>query len=193
MYEELKKNLIVLIDEGDVYLHPAWQKRFIYLLLEYLEEIYSKTKNGTIRNIQIVLTTNSAIPASDLPNDNTIFLEKTTSYLEDENIVLTKTIVKDSLNDQKETFAANIYTLLSDSFFIKNGLIGDFATEKINDVIKELSSGYEISFERRESIRRTIQQIGEPILKHKLFQMYNDRFNLSLHERLDKIEKHLKL
>ncbi|KAA9038631.1 AAA family ATPase [Ginsengibacter hankyongi] len=190
---ELNRNLIVLIDEGDIYLHPAWQKKFIYLLLDYLPRVYSKMVNGVKRSIQIILTTNSPIPASDLPNDCTIFLEKTSSYSEEKQTIITKTIVKDSLNDQKETFASNIYTLLSDSFFIKNGLIGDFASEKIDDVIKELSSGYEIPMEKREMIRKIIQQIGEPILRHKLFQMYNDRFNLNLHERLDKIEKHLKL
>ncbi len=189
---ELNKSLIILIDEGDVYLHPSWQKRFVYLLLDYLPRVYSKTKAGVTRNIQIIFTTNSPIPASDLPNDNTIFLEKDGSYSEEKEILGPKTLIKDSLNDQKETFASNIYTLLSDSFFIKDGLIGDFAAKKINDIITKLSSGYDIQVSERENIRKIIQQIGEPIIKHKLFQMYNDRFNLNIHERLDKIENHLK-
>ena len=138
---ELNKNLIILIDEGDVYLHPAWQKRFVYLLLNYLPRVYSKTRSDVKRNIQIILTTNSPIPSSDLPNDNTIFLEKSIYYSDDGQMPITKTIVKDSLNDQKETFAANIYTLLTDSFFIKDGFIGEFAAMKINEIIKELTRG----------------------------------------------------
>src|ERR1019366_427183 len=117
----------VLIDEGDVFLHPAWQKRFVYLLLEYLPIIFAKTEHGVQRNIQIIFTTNSPIPASDLPNSNTIFLDRVLIQSDKDSSMIFTSIVKDSLNDQKETFATNIHTLFSDSFFIKNGLIGDFA------------------------------------------------------------------
>ncbi len=190
---ELNKNVIILIDEGDVYLHPSWQKRFVNILLNFLPRLFAKTRNGVKRNIQIVLTTNSPIPASDLPNDNTVFLERNVLYTGIYGSKESKSIVKDSLNDQRETFAANIYTLLSDSFFIKDGLIGDFASLKINEIITELTKGATPSKERREEIRNIIHQIGEPILKHKLMQLYNDRFNLEIHERLDKIESKLSL
>jgi hypothetical protein len=185
---ELDEHLIILIDEGDLYLHPAWQKRFVKLMLDYLPKIYNKNKKGKKRTIQIIFTTNSPIPASDLLSYNTIFLEN----VQNENGE-TLTIVKDSLNDQKETFAANIHTLLSDSFFVKNGLIGDFASEKLNLLIDRLIKRVELSLEEKENIRRLIHQIGEPVLKHKLMQIYNDRFNLDIHERLDKIENHLGL
>lgn len=186
---ELKSDIIILIDEGDVLLHPSWQKQFLFLLLNYLPKVFGKTRSGTNRNIQIILTTNSPIPASDLPNDNTIFLEKV-NLNQDQNYY-SKTIIKDSLNDQKQTFAGNIYTLLTDSFFIKNGLIGDFATFKLNEIIKELARGEKPDFNRREEIRKIILQIGEPVIKNKLMQLYNERFNLEIHERLDIIEKKL--
>ncbi|MGG1920188.1 hypothetical protein AB1278_00045 [Chryseobacterium sp. NRRL B-14798] len=38
------------------------------------------------------------------------------------------------------TFGANITDLLGDSFFIENGLIGDYAKEKIEEVIVWLNS-----------------------------------------------------
>lgn len=188
---ELNKSVIILIDEGDVYLHPAWQKKFVYLLLDYLTRVYSRMRSGENRSIQLILTTNSPIPASDLPNDNTIFLEKATFYSKDKLDFITSVTVKDSLNDKKETFAANIYTLFSDSFFIKDGLIGDFAVYKINSIISQLSKGLKPDKKSREEIRKIIHQIGEPILKHKLMQLYNDRFNLDIHERLDNIENRL--
>ena len=103
------------------------------------------------------------------------------------------TVIKDSLNDQKETFAANIHTLLSDSFFVKGGLIGDFASNKLDKIIYQLINRIELSKSERENMRRLIHQIGEPVLKTKLMQMYNDRFNLEIHERLDNIEKYLGL
>jgi len=184
--DDLDRHLIILIDEGDLYLHPAWQKRFIKLLLDYLPKIYNTRRNGQKRTMQIIFTTNSPIPASDLLSYNTIFLENTIN----ENGELI-TIVKDSLNDQKETFAANIHTLLSDSFFVKNGLIGDFASEKLDYVIDKLRKRVEMPKEESENMRRLIHQIGEPVLKHKLMQMYNDRFALGIHERLEEIEKRL--
>lgn len=184
----LEKNIIILIDEGDAYLHPEWQKQFVKILIDFIPIIYNKTTKGDKQKIQIIFTTNSPIPASDLLNYNTIFLENS---INDKNEKVT--IVKDSLNDQKETFAANIHTLLSDSFFVKNGLIGDFASEKLNKTIYQLIYRVDLSIDEREKMRRLIHQIGEPVLKTKLMQMYNDRFNLEIHERLDKIEKHLKL
>jgi hypothetical protein len=175
-----------LIDEGDVYLHPEWQKQFVKILIDFIPIIYNKTTKGDKQKIQIIFTTNSPIPASDLLSYNTIFLENS---LNEKNEKVT--IVKDSLNDQKETFAANIHTLLSDSFFVKNGLIGDFASEKLNKTIHQIIYRVDLSIEEREKMRRLIHQIGEPVLKTKLMQMYNDRFNLEIHERLYKIEKHL--
>ncbi|WP_102979367.1 AAA family ATPase [Chryseobacterium scophthalmum] len=179
---KLNRHLIILIDEGDLYLHPQWQKSFVKILLDFLPTIF------TDKTIQLIFTTNSPIPASDLLSYNTIFLER---YSDSSGNI--STMVKDSLNEQKETFAANIHTLLSDSFFVDNGLIGDFASLKINIIIEQLSKRMELTFDERENMRKLIHQIGEPIIKNKLMQMYNDRFNLDIHERLEKIEKILKL
>ncbi|MBW1655914.1 AAA family ATPase [Flavobacterium quisquiliarum] len=186
--EKLAKNLIILIDEGDVYLHPSWQKKFVKNILEYLP-IILKADGVTERNLQIIFTTNSPIPASDVLNYNTIFLDKI--LIEENDTYDYRVVVKDSLNDQKENFAANINTLLSDSFFVTNGLIGEFAAAKINAVISTLSSRKKISAEEREKTRLLIHQIGEPIIKNKLMQIYNDRYNLEIHERLDRIERKL--
>lgn len=189
--EIVHENTIVLIDEGDVYLHPEWQKEFVKILIEYLPLIFNQAQKSIrkiTRNIQIIFTTNSPIPASDLLNNNTIFLEKSTNQ-NGKNI----TIVKDSLHEQKQTFAANIHTLLSDSFFVKDGLIGSFASSKIDKIILQLINRVDLNSVNREKMRRLIYQIGEPIIKHKLIEMYNDRFNMEIHERLDKIEKNLGL
>lgn len=177
----LNKNLIILLDEPDVFLHPQWQKNLLKLILDFFTVVFAKTSDRITRNIQIIFTTNSPIPASDLLSSNTIFLKR-----ENQN-----TIVKDSLTDQRQTFAANIHTLFSDSFFIENGLIGDFAAEKINTIIRQLNRLEKLSPNDREIMRKTIMQIGEPVIKNKLIQMYNDRFNMDIHERIDNIEKKL--
>jgi predicted ATP-binding protein involved in virulence len=180
----LKKNVIILLDEFEAYLHPTWQKEILFNLINVLPVILKSGDNAR-RNIQIILATNAPLLISDIPVSHIIFLKR-------ERVIGQRiTIVTDSLNEQHQTFAANIHTLLSDSFFMTNGLMGSLATKKINEVINNLRKGAEINRSRAEEIRKIIQQIGEPILKHKLTQMYNDRFNMDIHNRLDAIEKHL--
>lgn len=168
-FENLTNDILILIDEGELYMHPMWQKKFVKLILDFLPELFAKNES-TRRNLQIIFTTNSPIPASDLPNSNIIFLEKSGESV----------IVKNSLEDKKFTLGANINTLLADSFFLKDGTIGDFAKLKINQVIETLQGDYDSIIQNRESLERSIQMIGEPIVKHKLIQMLNERLNLNL-------------
>ena len=178
---KLKQNLIILMDEPDTNLHPQWQKKMLNSLLEFFTEIYATIEREQ-RNVQVIFTTNNPISASDLLSCNTVFMKL------DANKQMQ---IQDSLDDQRQTFGANIYSLYSDSFFIRDGLMGDFASEKINSVIKALNSLEDLNKEQREVMRRTILQIGEPAIKNKLIQMYSQRFQLDIHERLDKIEKKL--
>lgn len=169
-FDHLTNDLVILIDEGELYLHPMWQKKFVKLILDYLPELFSGKKHNHQRNLQIIFTTNSPIPASDLPNSNIIFLEKI-----DQTV-----IVKNSLEDKKFTLGANINTLLADSFFLKDGTIGDFAKFKINHIIEILQGDYSTITRKREYLERAIHMIGEPVVKHKLIQMLNERLNLNL-------------
>ncbi|WP_051951532.1 AAA family ATPase [Flavobacterium sp. ASV13] len=175
----LEKHLIILIDEGDTYLHPAWQKKILFNLLEFLPVAYSNPSRE--RTIQIILTTNSAIPASDFLNYNTIFLQKQGDEVLDYN-----TIVKDSLNEQKATFAANIHTLLSDSFFISNGLRGDFANYKINEVLNFLQGTSKKKLNEDE-IFRLIEQIGEPLIKNSLRELYFQKFPVAISNEIKRL------
>ncbi|WP_459195672.1 AAA family ATPase [Wukongibacter baidiensis] len=160
----LKENIILLIDEGELYFHPQWQKKLIKYLVDYLPEIYSIK-----RNIQVILTSNSPFIISDLPKNNIIFLENNSD----------KCIVYDGLEDKKQTFAANIHTLLMDSFFMDN-TIGEFAKNKISEVVEILNSDISKIREKKKEIRNTINMIGEPIIKNKLLSMLEDKLKLEL-------------
>lgn len=183
--DDLSDNLIILMDEPDTDLHPQWQKTLLNSLLDFLPEIYGRKdadgKKVKQRNIQIIFTTNNPISASDMLASNTIFMK-----LENN-----KVHIQDSLTDQRQTFGANIYSLYADSFFIQDGLMGKFASEKINAIIKNLNSLKPLDAKERETMRKTILQIGEPAIKNKLIQMYSDRYNLDIHERLDNLENNL--
>ena len=157
---------IFLLDEPDNFLHPQWKKDFVNILVKLSLEI-SKFDNSF--KPHIILTTHSPFIISDLPKENIIFLDK------DKN---GKCKVVDGLNEKKETFGANIHTLLSDSFFMEDGLMGEFAKSKINEIIDFLNDKKtlnEISIKEKEIIK-IIEYIGEPFLKQKLLDMYYKKF-----------------
>ncbi|RBQ31801.1 hypothetical protein CRU92_06215 [Arcobacter sp. FW59] len=109
-----KSNIIFFLDEIELFLHPQWQKEYLSYFISILNFIFP------LKKIRIFITTHSPFILSDIPKANTIFLEKGRPF---------------EVLNKKQTFGANIHTLLTDSFFIKNGLMGEFAKDKINSII----------------------------------------------------------
>ncbi|MFY4759551.1 AAA family ATPase [Aliarcobacter butzleri] len=165
------KTLTLIIDEIETSLHPQWQKEFVKLLLNFVEIIKEK-----INNIQIILAGHSPFIVSDLPKGNIIFLKdcKQVSGIE-----------------KKETFGANIHTLLADSFFVEAGLIGEFAKDKISQILFLLSNKIGPINIPTEQIKPIIEIIGEDFLREKLLKMYNEKFPPSKEERIKKLKEEL--
>ena len=176
-----KKNYILLLDEADLGLHPMWKKRFINTILKsipyFFEELTPKP------NLQIILTTHDPLTLSDIPKHNVIFLEKP----EEGKCQISSRFQK--------TFGANITDLLADSFFIQDGLIGDFAKSKIKKVIdwiNENRNKTEINEEELERYQKVIELIDERVIKLKLSEMITELLpdNTFYNEMIDKeIEK----
>lgn len=177
-----KKNFILLLDEADLGLHPMWKKRFINTILKsipyFFEELTPKP------NLQIILTTHDPLTLSDIPKHNVIFLEKA----EEGKCRISSEVQK--------TFGANITDLLADSFFIKDGLIGDFAKNKIEKVINwinEIRSKNKVLLEDElEYCKNVIELIDERVIKLKLSEMITELLpdNTFYNEMIDKeIEK----
>ncbi|RXJ95142.1 hypothetical protein CRV00_05140 [Malaciobacter molluscorum] len=114
-------NINLLLDEIELGLHPNWQKNFVYFLIKVL----NKFKDTF--NFNIIISSHSPFILSDLPKDNVIFLKK-----DEEN----GNCINDTNNVDINPFGANIHTLLSHGFFMKDGLMGEFAKEKIQSIIK---------------------------------------------------------
>lgn len=176
-----KKNFILLLDEADLGLHPMWKKRFINTILKsipyFFEELTPKP------NLQIILTTHDPLTLSDIPKHNVIFLEKP----EEGKCQISSRFQK--------TFGANITDLLADSFFIQDGLIGDFALKKINDVIGWINKNKnktKISKRKLIYYKKVIELIDERVIKLKLSEMITELLpdNTFYNEMIDKeIEK----
>ena len=114
-----EKSIFIVLDEPDISLHPSWQKRYLNQIIQFLSQ--------TNKKIQLLTSTHSPFLLSDIPKQSIIFLNK------DEN---GNCKVVDGLKEKKQTFGANIHTLLSDSFFMEDGLMGEFAKGKINEIIE---------------------------------------------------------
>ncbi|QKF78036.1 AAA family ATPase [Arcobacter defluvii] len=167
------ENNIVLLDEIDIGLHPMWQKKSINYICEFLKLLPNI-------NFHLIFATHSPFILSDIPKENVIFLEK---YKEnDEEVKNENQKVGNCKNVSKDielnTFGANIHTLLSNGFFMSEGLMGEFAQNKINNVIKKLKDkNYNPSKNEKENILAIIKIIGEDFLRTKLLDMYYKKFD----------------
>lgn len=112
------KNVNIIFDEIELYAHPDFQRKFINDLLKALNSIENLSQN-----LNLIFITHSPFILSDIPKQNVLFLEDG----------------KPKDFKDKNTFGANITDLLADSFFIGDGLIGDFAKGKIEKIIDWLN------------------------------------------------------
>lgn len=157
------KYINLVLDEIELYYHPEWQRTFISDLISYIEKISPLNLNN-IKGLNILFVTHSPFILSDIPSQSILRL---TLNEDGRTIALTR---------NKETFGANIHDLLANDFFLKNGFMGEFAKEKINDVIEELQGLIEkkicILPDRIEEIERIIEIVGEPLLKNSLNTLF---------------------
>jgi len=163
------ETIYLLLDEIELGFHPQWQKEYLNHLLFALEKVNHK-------NINLIFSTHSPFLLSDIPRQNIIFLDK------DEN---GNCKVVDGLKEKKQTFGANIHTLLSDSFFMEDGLMGEFAKGRIEEVIDYLNNK-KSPIKNNDEAQKLISIIGEPIIKNQLQKMLDSK-RLSKIDEIDSI------
>lgn len=144
-------NYLLLIDEIDLYSHPEWQRQIIKVLIDRISIILKNKK------VQIIVTTHSPLLLSDFSKSNTIYLRKNDDG---------KSIVCDP-ESRKETFGANIYTILKDAFFLEDGAVGEYARCKLLELSKRLDDG-NIS----DNDELFISKVGSEIIKNELRKKY---------------------
>lgn len=154
---------LIFIDEGEVYYHPEWQRRYLSILLDMLCLVEGKAR------VQVVFTTNSPFVISDV-------LREDVQYLSDK---------KDEIG---ETLGQNIHKLLIKNFFM-DYTIGEYSRKLIETIVCQLTDEKSIKSEAVMDIHNyfdnaqdkyrmigfLIQQIGEPIYRDKLEKMLERR------------------
>ena len=162
MHEESSGDIILLVDELESGMHLEWSRRLIKILINNLSEILDIEGKG--RKIQLSFTTHSPYMLSDIKPGNVIMIEKNQETGYSEGKVLQNTFAKNIQEIMKENLIDNIY--------------GDFALAKINSMISRLN-GEEGDEENEEELLKEIHLISEPILRNKLLEMYDKKYNTS--------------
>ncbi|MGE7918261.1 AAA family ATPase [Viridibacillus sp. NPDC093762] len=167
---------LLLIDEGDLYFHPQWQKDWLYYFIQFLKVTFKE-------KVQLILTTHSPLVLSDFPNSNVLFVGG-----------------KDSINleGSPRTLGANILELFANSFFLKDGLIGRYGKNQINMITREIiSSTPKYVANNKSRYEAFIDNIGEPLVRNKLIGIFKDKVDLgsnsAIDERINNLETEIQL
>merc|ERR1711879_292291 len=128
------------------------------------------------------MITHSPFILSDILNDKVLFLDNN----------------KNTFKNIK-TFGANIHELLSHSFFMKKGLLGEYAKGTITNIIDFLNHKNDIYENKQDDLFKIINYIGEDFLREKLTHMYDlyyksskDTLVARLKEEEKKIQQQIK-
>lgn len=149
------KNYLIEIDEGEVFFHPNWQKKYIALIVKFIS-MYFKGKK-----VQFLISSHSPFILSDLAKENVIFLQK------DENANC-KNVSKDI---ELNTFGANIHTLLSNGFFMNDGLMGEFAKNKIKTI--QITYKYILHRHKQKSLHKKEHKKSRRFIKTQLKMLWH--------------------
>ena len=150
------RNINLILDEVEICFHPEFQRRFVYELLGYIKRLFMN-RNASFN---ILIATHSPFILSDIPQSNIL-------YLEDGKMVMPEGI--------KNPFAANICDILYQSFFLKQGFVGEYARKKIKHIIERLLPGGYFLDDSEAEYHLLMELIGDPFLKMQLQQLYEDR------------------
>ena len=137
--EKLKEQDIVLcLDEVETTMHPSLQRVAVYQIIGFLNAVADSLKLDV--HLHVIFASHSPFLLSDFHQSNVVRLKKGRYIQED-----------------KLTFAANVYDLYKDSFFLDEGVIGEFARKIIE---KSLANPCDES-----DFKALVSEIADPVLK----------------------------
>ena len=156
------RNVMVILDEVELYFHPEFQRKFIYELLNQIGQI----NIGHIKSINVLFSTHSPFLLSDIQASN---------------ILKIKDGIGQKYNEDEQTFGANVHDLLANDFFMENGFMGEWAKHIIQDLVlflthlKEQDEKPKFDWDE-PTAKSTISVIGEPLFKQRLERLFDKKF-----------------
>jgi energy-coupling factor transporter ATP-binding protein EcfA2 len=154
------KHLLLLIDEGDIFLHTAWQQKYVDYLNRFVERIH----RDWFQDIQLVLTTHSPVLMSDFPRDCIVKLDvkmdSTDDPLNDTPINLR------DRDDKALSFGAPLSSIINTTG--EAGTMGAFALQHIEGVLASLQAGEPVA-------QYHIDIIDDPLVKKYISNLQSGR------------------
>lgn len=147
-----------MFDEVEICFHPEYQRRFLNELLGYIRRM----RMNSHATYNIIIATHSPFILTDIPQSNIL-------YLEDGRSADPRTF--------KNPFAANICDVLYQSFFLREGFIGEYARNKIREVLEWLNKKGKVVLtqKRMTQVETIMSQIGDPFVKMQLNQLLEQK------------------
>ncbi|MBR3540977.1 MAG: AAA family ATPase [Bacteroidales bacterium] len=139
------RHINLILDEAEICFHPEYQRLFLSRLLYMIKSLHLNKYCA----FNIILATHSPFILSDMPRENILYLDNGKAQ-DRENFI--------------RPLAANISDILYQSFFLRNGFIGEVARTKINEILKKIVSWNQLSVEETDFI----ENIGDEYLKKQI-------------------------
>lgn len=141
------KHICLVFDEVELYFHPDYQRTFVARLIEALK--WCHIDKNIIKSIQIILITHSPFILSDVFVHNTLYLNEEGRRIEVEG----------------ESFGANYYSMLSNSFFFNESSVGKYSTDFISSLVINAEKGIKM-VTPKASDRKLTDFIGDEIMRN---------------------------
>lgn len=133
----------IIFDEVELYFHPDYQRRFLAMLIESLS--WTNIDRRKIRSVHILMATHSPFVLTDVLTERTLYLREGK---------------REEVTAQ--TFGANYYDLLDNSFFFEKSAIGEISSKATRRWIKNTEHTGELPSEE------AMDMIGDPFVKRYL-------------------------
>lgn len=147
-----KNDLLLLVDEGDVFLHIAWQQRYVKALDTYMALLRER-----FDCVQVVMTTHSPVMMSDFPRDHILRIGPPPSMQDAEAKGVWDWDGR--LSEVDIAFGAPLETIVRETG--GGGTMGSFAEAVIEQMIDDARAGRPVPQSR-------IDMIDDPVLRRLL-------------------------
>ena len=140
------RRINLVLDEVEICFHPEYQRRFINDLVGYIKRL----KMNVHASFNIIIATHSPFILSDLPESDILYLKEGRTAKKQENF--------------KNPFCANICDILYQSFFLKDGFIGEYSRRRLRKIFSMLRTNKKLSQRYLKEVDFFMREIGDPFI-----------------------------
>lgn len=169
------KHINIVLDEVELYYHPEYQRTYIASFIDMLAGLHINKER--IKSINLIIATHSPFILSDVPKENVLCLQNGKSQFLG-----------------KESYCANIYDLLNDSFFLDYPM-GEVAKRILDEVIEDYNQhrrGIKYTShirEKRSFYKYLINIISDPYIRETMSSMLSSILDEKLYDKYQLIER----